>query len=84
MEPTGLAKPGKTRGLTTTGTGLAPQAAMGRGFERFWNWTDPFLRSTPGPLSGYPDPLLPLPTNTISIHSWSLFSSYTAAALYLK
>jgi hypothetical protein len=60
LEPTDLAKPGKTRGLTGTGPGLARQASAGRAFGRFWNRTDTFLRSKPGPLAGYPDPLLTL------------------------
>jgi hypothetical protein len=60
LEPLGLAKPGKTRGLTGTGPGLACQESAGRVFGRFWNRTDLFLRSRPGPLAGYPDPLLTL------------------------
>jgi len=60
LDPTGLAKPGETRGLTGTGPGLARQESAGRVFGRFWNRTDPFLRSKPGPLAGYPDPLLTL------------------------
>jgi len=57
LEPTGLAKPGKSRGLTGTGPGLAHQDAAGRVFGQFWNRTEPFFRSEPGPLPGYPDPL---------------------------
>ena len=60
LEPTGLAKPGETRGLTGTGPGLARQESAGRVFGWFWNRTDPFSRSKPGPLAGYPDPLLTL------------------------
>jgi len=60
LEPTGLAKPGDTRGLTGTGPGLAHQESAGWAFGRFWNRTDPLLRSKPGPLAGYPDPLLTL------------------------
>jgi hypothetical protein len=56
-----LGKPGKTRGLTGTVTGLARQEAPGRVFARFWNRTEAFFRSKPGPLAGYPDPLLTLP-----------------------
>jgi len=56
----GLAKPGKTRGLTGTGPDLAPPESAGRVFGRVWNRTDPFLQSKPGPLPGYPDPLLTL------------------------
>jgi hypothetical protein len=61
LEPTGLAKPGETHGLTGTGPGLARQESAGRVFGRFWNRTHPFLRSKPGPLARYPDPLLTLP-----------------------
>jgi len=60
LEPTGLAKTGKTRGLTCSGAGLARQAAAGRVFGRVWNRTEQFFRSEPGPLAGYPDPLLTL------------------------
>ena len=60
LEPTGLAKPGETRGLTGTGPGLARQETACRVFGRFWNRTDPVLRSKPGPLAGYPDQLLTL------------------------
>jgi len=60
LDPTGLAKSGETRGLTGTGPGLTHQESAGRVFGRFWNRTDPFLRSKPGPLAGYPDPLLTL------------------------
>ena len=60
MEPTGLAKPGKTRGLTGMGMGLAHQEAAGRVFGWVWNRTEPFFWSKPGPLAGYPDPLLTL------------------------
>ena len=63
LDPTGLAKPGETRGLTGTGPGLARQESAGRGFGWFWNRTDPFLRSKPGPLAGYPDPLVTLVMN---------------------
>jgi len=58
----GLAEPGKTRGLTGMGPGLAHQEAAGRVLGLFWNQTTPFLPSKPGPLAGYPDPLLPLGT----------------------
>jgi len=60
LEPTGLAKPGETRGFTGMRSGLARQESAGHVFGHFWNWTDPFLRSTPGPLAGYQDPLLTL------------------------
>jgi hypothetical protein len=60
LQPTGLGKPGETRGLTGTGPGLASQESAGRVFGQFWNRTDPCLQSKPVPLAGYPDPLLPL------------------------
>jgi hypothetical protein len=60
LEPTSLAKPSKTRGLTGMGTGLAHQEAPGRVFGRVWNQTKPFFRSKPEPLADYPDPLLTL------------------------
>jgi len=46
--------------LTGTGTGLARQEALGQVVVRVWNRTKPFFRSKPGPLAGYPDPLLTL------------------------
>ena len=63
----GLAKPGETRGLMGTGQGLARQESAGRVFGRFLNRTDPFLRSKPGPLAGYPNPLLTLGREGIAI-----------------
>ena len=66
LEPTGLAKPGETRGLKGTGPGLARQESAGRVSGGFWNRTDPFLRSKPGPLAGYPDPVLTLDGTTTS------------------
>jgi hypothetical protein len=60
LDPTGLANPGETRGLTGMCPGLARQESAGRVFGRFWNRTHPFLRSKPGPLAGYPDLLLTL------------------------
>jgi len=65
LEPRGLAKPGEIHGLTGTGPGVARQESAGLVFGLFRNRTDPFLRSTPGPLAGYPDPLL---TQTRSQH----------------
>jgi hypothetical protein len=58
LQPTGQAKPGETHGLTGTGPGWARQASAGRVFGRFWTQTNQFLRSIPGSLAGYPDPLL--------------------------
>jgi len=52
LEPTGLAKPGETRGLTCTGLGLARQESEGRVFGWFWNRPNLFLGSKPGPLAG--------------------------------
>jgi len=60
LEPTGLAKPVKTRGLKGTGPGLVRQESAGRIFGRVWNHTYPFLQSKPGLLAGYPGPLLTL------------------------
>jgi len=54
----GLAKPGETRGLTGQGPGLDRQEAKGRVLVRFWIQTELFMRSKPGPLVGYPDPLV--------------------------
>jgi len=47
----GLAKPGKTRGLTGMGLGLDPQEVVGRVFGRFWNWAEQFSLAKPGPVS---------------------------------
>jgi hypothetical protein len=60
LEPTGLCKPGKDPRLTGIGQDLAHQEAAGQVFGRYWNRTKPFFRSKPGPLAGYPDPLLTL------------------------
>jgi len=60
LEPPGVAKPGETRGLTGTGPGFTRQDPAVRVIGRFLNRTDLFLRSKPGPLASYPDPLLTL------------------------
>jgi len=60
LDPTGLAKRGKTRGLTGSGLGLDQQEAVCQGFGRFWNQTERFFSSKPRLLPGYPDPLLTL------------------------
>ena len=60
LEPTGLAKPFKPRGLTGTCPGLARQDAAEKVFGWFWNRTELFFRFKPGPLAGYPDPFLTL------------------------
>ena len=57
FEPTGLTTPGETSGLTSTGPGVACHESVGRVFGRLRNRTDTFLRSVPGLLAGYPDPL---------------------------
>jgi len=57
LELTGLAKCSKTRGLMGTGLGLAYQGSAGRVFGLVRNQSDPFLRSKPGLLAGYLDPL---------------------------
>jgi len=41
-EPTGLAQPGKPRGLTGTGPGLTRQESAGRVALRFLSWTGAF------------------------------------------
>jgi len=58
LVPTGLAKPGETRGLTGTVPGLDRQEAAGRVYGPFWNASAPFFQSNPGPMAGYPDLLL--------------------------
>ena len=65
LEPTGLAKPGKSCRLTGMDPGLARQDAAGRVFGRFWNRTEPFFWSETGLLVGYRDPLLTLPVMVI-------------------
>jgi len=60
--------------LTGTGPGLAHQDAAGRVFGRFWNRTEPFFRSEPGPLAGYPDPLLTL--ITVNVESVNRSADY--------
>ena len=54
----GLVKPGQICRLTAKGTGLARQDTACRVFGPVWNQPEPFFQSNPGPLSGYPDPLL--------------------------
>ena len=65
LEPTGLAKPGKTRALTGSGSGLARQDTAGRVLGRFWNRTERYFWAETGLLAGYPDPLLPLLTTVV-------------------
>jgi hypothetical protein len=48
-------------------SGFGLPRVSGSGFGRVWNQTDPCLRSKPGPLAGYPDPLLTLPVSSSSI-----------------
>jgi len=76
LDPTGLAKPGETRRLMGTGPGLARQELADRVSGRIWNWTDPFLRSKPGPLAGYPDPLLSVGVNleAMMVRTWRVES----------
>jgi len=82
LEPTGLAKPGETCGLTEKGLRLARQDSVGRVFARAWNRTDLFLRSKPGPLVGYPDPLLTLPSPHLTIFSLSILPSCLLLIFY--
>jgi len=63
LEPTGSTKPGETRGLRDMVPALDCREAAGRCFGRFWIRTKPFFTPTPGPLAGYPEPLLTLPIN---------------------
>jgi len=58
LEPTGLPKPSETHRLLGKGPGLALQHSADGVFEQLWNYTDMFLLSKPGPLVGYPGPLL--------------------------
>jgi len=60
LDPTCLAKHSETHRLMGTRLGLDRQEAVGRVFGRFWNRTETFFRSKPGPLAGYLDPLLTL------------------------
>jgi len=61
LEPAGLAKPGETHMLTSTDPGLAHEDTPDRDLVLFWNRTELFSQSRPGPLAGYPDPFLTLP-----------------------
>jgi len=65
LEPTGLAKPGKTHGLTGTVSGLACQDSAGRVSVRMRNRIDPLLVAKPMPLAGHPVPLLTLGSNIV-------------------
>jgi hypothetical protein len=60
LEPTGLAKPCKTRDLTVMGPGLASQQLAGWVFGLVWNRIDLFLRSKSRLLAGYSELLLTL------------------------
>ena len=64
LEPTGVAKPSKTHGLTVTGPGLARQDSAGRVSGQVRNQSDPFLRAKPVSLAAYPDPLLTVSIDT--------------------
>ena len=57
LELTGLASRGETCGSTGTGLCVARQESAVRVLGRFWNRTDLFLRSKPGPLGGNPGPI---------------------------
>jgi hypothetical protein len=57
LEPTALAKPSETHGLTGTGPGLPFQESGSWVVGWILNRTDPVQRSTPGPLAGFTDPL---------------------------
>ena len=53
-----LAQPSRTRGLTATEVGLACKQSAGQAIGGIWNWSNLCLRSKPGPLEDYPDPVL--------------------------
>jgi len=88
LDPMSLAKPGKTRGLTGTGPGLERQETAGRCFGQFWNQTEPFFQSKPGPLAGYPHPLLTLYIASCChfqmIESVHLGSAFTGAIIWTQ
>jgi hypothetical protein len=67
LDPTGVSHPGKTPGLTGTGTGLANQEVLGRVFGQVWNGTELFFLSKLGLLVGYQDPLLTLSNSMKSL-----------------
>jgi len=50
------------------------QDIAGRVFGRVWNRTEPIIRSKPGPLAGYPDPLL-----TLHLSRWREMSTGSGA-----
>jgi len=70
LDPTGLAKPGETRGSMGTGPGVDHQEAAGQVFGQFWNRTEQFFRSKPGPLAGHLDLLLTLCATSIGSESY--------------
>jgi len=83
-----LDKPGESRGLTGTGMGFACQVALGRVVDWVWNQTKPFFRSKPGPLAGYPDPLLTLvadggylKTGCLVLQDFLFFSLYSFSGI---
>jgi len=60
LDPTVQTKPGETSESMVTGPGLDSQEAVGQDVGQFWNRTESFFRSKPGPLAGFPDLLLTL------------------------
>jgi len=56
------------------GMGSACQEAPGRVFGPVWTRTEPFFRSKPGPLAGYPDPLLTV--GPVQMASTPVFTTY--------
>jgi len=63
LEPAGVPKPSKTRGLMAEGPDFTHQEAAGRVCVWVWNQTDLFLRSKLGLPPGYLGLLLTLPTD---------------------
>jgi hypothetical protein len=50
------------------GLGLAHESPAGRDFGLFWNQTEQFFLTKPGPLAGYLGLLLTLYTGIIVVH----------------
>jgi len=61
MEPRSGSNPAKYPRFYVRAGYQPAKTIAGRVFGRVWNRTEPNRRSKPGPLAGYPDPLLTLP-----------------------
>ena len=83
LEPTGLATPGKTGGLIGTCPGLVHQDLAGRVSGWGWNRTDPFVWAKPGPLAGFPYPLLILDIDSMfKMQMWRTFYTIIAKVVF--